>query len=383
MTAHAKLSASSSHRWTACPASVQAEAALPKTDEPASIHSLEGTAAHELAAICLTFSDLPSRWVGRALPESAWPVDKDMASYVESYIDFVQYHVTADAIVQYETRVSYEPWVPGGFGTADVMIIDGDTMHIIDLKYGRGVKVSPLQNTQLILYALGAHHEYGFLGDIKIVKMTIHQPRVDDGEPQTWEITLNELLRWGEWIRERALLCFEAEPEYVPGEKQCRWCAASPTCAALAKHVSDIILLDFDNIDSPEALPAPRLMTDDQLASALSARRFIVSWLNDIERHAIERIESGEGFPGYKLVAGRSIRKWADEAQAETALVELLAEVAHTRSLISPAQAEKALGKKRAKEIQDLIIKPEGAPTLVPQDDPREAINTASADDFD
>lgn len=382
MTTHARLSPSASHRWSVCPASVMAEAALP--DRPSgSIFAEEGTAAHELAALALISGNAPSKWLHTKLPESHWPVDQAMSDHVSDYVGHCRYLAHAGAFAQYEVSVSYARWVPNGFGTADAIILDGHVLHVIDLKYGRGIAVSPIENSQLMLYALGAYDEFSFMAEIKTINLTICQPRIGEGEPQVWSISAEQLLKWGEWVKGRAELCLVPNPEFSPGEKQCMWCKASSTCPALSRHVADAISMDFADISNPNSLPNPNVMTDARLGTALQARKLISAWLDSVEEHVVERIEMGLGFPGYKLVEGRSNRKWANETVAEQTLLRLLEDNAYTRNLLSPAQAEKALGKKKTTEIADLIVKPAGAPTLVTDDDPRPSMGISVADDFD
>lgn len=379
MAAHAKLSASGSHRWLACPASVAAEAGLPNTS---SFHALEGTAAHELAETVLKGTDDCEAWLGRTLPDSQWSVDQDMVNYVQDYVDFVRYHAHRNAFTGYEVRVDFSEWVPEGFGTCDALIVDGNVMHVIDLKYGKGLAVSPVQNSQAMLYALGAYAESRDFADIQTVKITICQPRIFDGAPETWDIGIADLLKWGEWVRQRAEACLEPGAEFVPGEKQCQWCKAKPTCKALAAMTEQTILADFDVIDSPDALTPAAKLTDAQITSVLRAKTLISAWLDSVEDYVFDRVKNGQGFDGYKLVAGKANRRWSDDAQAATALFEMLGDDAFApRKLVSPAQAEKALGKARAREIAPLVIKPEGSPTLVVSDDPRPSIGI-TIDDF-
>jgi hypothetical protein len=380
MAAHAKLSASGSHRWLACPASVKAEEGLPEGVN-VSVYANEGTSAHELAEIVLRSGGECDEWAGKKLPETHWPVDYIMAEYVQEYVNFVRHHCHKDAFSAFEVRVDFSAWVPEGFGTCDALIIDGDLMHVIDLKYGKGVPVSPVKNSQGMLYALGAYSDYGDLAEIKRVRITIAQPRIGDGAPQSWDIDLADLLKWGEWVKQRAEACFEPNAEFVPGEKQCQWCKAKVTCKALADLTTQTLMADFDDIgDAGDLQPVDRL-TDEQIANVLRVKKLVGSWLDAVEAHVVERLNEGQSFPGYKLVAGRSNRQWSDETQAEATLTELLAEKAFTQKLLSPAQAEKALGKKRASEIASLVSKGQGAPTLAPVDDPRPAVNV-SVDDF-
>jgi hypothetical protein len=381
MAAHAKLSASGSHRWLACPASVTAEQGLP---EIRSSFANEGTAAHELAEIVLRTQDDCAPWIGSVLPETKWTVDQEMADYVQQYVDYAREQMShaRNAFAAFEVRVDFSDWIPGGFGTCDALIISGDTAHIIDLKYGKGVPVSPVENTQAMLYALGAYVDAVGIVEIKQVQITIVQPRVFDGEPQSWTISVEDLLRWGEWAKQRAEACLAPDAEFVPGDKQCQWCKAKPTCRALATMTEKTIMAEFEDISTPDALRPVNRMTDAEIAEVLRAKALISSWLEAVEDRVVERLTEGEGFPGYKLVAGKANRRWSDEKQAGVALFEMIGDAAYTQKLLSPTQAEKVLGRVRAQEISSLVFKPQGAPTLVVESDPRPSVGGISADDF-
>ena len=381
MAAHAKLSASGSHRWLACPASVLAEQGLP---ESTSKFAHEGTAAHELAETVLKAGGDCTPWIGTTLPETEWTVDQEMADYVQEYVDFVRHHAQGDTVAAYEMRVYFDDWVPSGFGTCDALIIDGDTMHVIDLKYGKGIAVSPVENSQGMLYALGAYADMSRLTTIRRVMITIVQPRIFDGDraPQTWTIEIADLLKWGEWAKQRAEACLAPGADFVPGDKQCQWCKAKPTCKALATLTEQTVMADFEDISSPDALTPATRLTDEQIAKVLRAKALITSWLDAVEDRVVERLTDGDGFPGYKLVAGKANRRWSDETWAGAALFEMIGDAAYTQKLISPAQAEKALGKTRAQEIAGFVIKPQGSPTLALESDPRPSVGGISADDF-
>lgn len=371
MIAHAKLGASNSHRWLNCPGSVAAEAAL-SGGRKGSVFADEGSVAHELADLCLSGGLNPFDFEGRTLIENnAVSVDREMCSHVQTYIDYV---LTVPGIHEYERRVDYSDWVPGGFGTSDVIAVDGNTIHIIDLKYGKGVEVYAKDNSQMMLYALGAYSEYSCIQEIETVRMSIVQPRRDHIDE--WEMSVSDLLKWAAWVSEQADLALSDNAPFAPGEKQCQFCAAKATCPALEKYTRKIVGGDFENLDNPDEL------TDDRVRAALSSKKLIIGWLEAVERHVTERLENGQGFPGFKLVAGRSLRQWADDEQAEAVLLELMGDGAFTRKLISPSQAEKVLGKTKATSIKELIVKPEGRPTLAPESDKRPAINLTN-DDFD
>lgn len=374
MAAHAKLSASGSHRWLACPASVQAERGIADKSSP---HAFEGTVAHELAEVCLKAKCEASEWVGKVLPETSAEITQEMADYVQEYLNFVTYHDHRDAYLGIEVRVDFSDWVPEGFGTCDAIILHGNLLHVIDLKYGKGVPVSPVQNSQGLLYALGAYAEFRDIADIQRVRITIAQPRLQDS-PESWEIDLADLLKWGEYARQRAEMACSDDAEFNPGEKQCHWCKAQSTCAALKAYVEQTIMADFDDL---QALTPVNRLTDEQVARVLNNKRLIVSWLDAVEGYVRETLEGGQSFPGFKLVAGKSNRQWAADDGIESKLVELFGDKAYSRKLISPAQAEKELGRSRLAEIAAMIVKPQGPPTLAGADDPRAAINI-TADDF-
>mgnify|MGYP003643320772 FL=1 len=360
MTAHAKLSASGAHRWMACPGSVNAEAGLPDKTSP---FAEEGTQAHEVAEKALR---------GGWNADTVWS-RKDLADPLQTYIDFVR-SIPHDFRV-IEQRVDFSDWIPDGFGTADVICIKDDLIHIIDLKFGQGVPVYAENNPQAMLYALGAYSEFEFMFDIKRVKISIVQPRIDN--ISEWEIDIPSLLKWGQVAENAALATQYPAAQRIPGEKQCRWCKAKPTCPALYDMTAAVIGQDFDQLDE---LPPATSLTDAQMRKALEARPLIESWLSAIETVVKERIVEGTGFDGFKIVEGRSVRKWADESWAATVLTSFLEDNVYTKKLISPAQAEKLLGKKKKHITEELIIKPRGAPTLTRENDPRPSINVSESD---
>lgn len=359
--AHARLGASNAHRWLLCPGSVAAEEGLPDTAGP---FAEEGTRAHELAERAL-------RGAGDVL---AAHDDQSMADYVRVYVDLVTRLAQGADLFEIEQRVDYGEWVEGGFGTADALIVKGDTLRVVDLKYGRGVRVDAEDNPQGMLYALGAYAETRHIFDVRRVIITIVQPRLD--HISEWEVSIDDLLRWAEWVKVRAEAAAAPDAPRVPGESQCRWCKAKAFCPALAAHTESVVMAEFSDLST---MPKSNRLTDEQLRQALDNKALIEGWLSAVQDHVRARIEAGEAFPGYKLVEGRSNRRW--DGDVESDLLRIMGDDAYApRALLSPAQAEKALGKKRAGEIADLIIKPRGAPTLAPESDPRPAIGLAEAD---
>lgn len=373
MTLHAKLGASNAHRWLHCSGSVKAEQGY---DNKSSPFAIEGTAAHELGELALIAGAEPSDWIGRPLIEnSEWVVDEDMAHHVTTYTDYVRQASMGADNVEYEQRVSYADWVPEGFGTADVVILKGDTIHVCDLKYGKGVQVDAENNPQGMLYALGAYAEFGFVSDFKTVKISIIQPRLD--HISEWSISVKDLLKWAEWVSQRAEIALSPDAERTPGEKQCRFCNAKATCPALMKYTEDIIMADFDDLDD---MPSPDKLTDNQLRKVLEHKGLIEGWLTSVETVVQERLESGHGFDGFKLVEGRSLRQWESTDAAETVLADLLGDKRYSIKLLSPAQAEKMVPKDQRKRLEVAIVKPAGKPTMVRESDKRPAINLTNTD---
>lgn len=371
MSAHAKLSASGSARWINCPGSVRMEDGI---SDKGSTFAQEGTAAHELAELVLTKGGSCFDWESRPLIEnSAFTVDHEMADRVQVYVDYVKQFGGEH---QYEQRVDFSEWVPGGFGTSDAIVIDGSTLRVIDLKYGKGVEVYASENTQGILYALGAYSEAELFHPIERVIISIVQPRRDHIDE--WELSVTDLLKWGERIAQAAEQALSDNAPRKAGEKQCQFCKAKPFCPEQQRLAHDVIMTDFDCLD----FPSVDRLSDADLSKALAAKKQILGWLDAVEQYASERLEAGEGFPGFKLVAGRSTRQWGDETEAAATLSSELGDDAFERKLVSVAKAEKLLGKKRIGLLNGLVVKPEGRPTIVPDSDPRPALG-ATAEDFE
>jgi len=347
----------------ACPGSVKAEEGL---KESTSSFAQEGTRAHDLMEMMLT---------GKPVRVGAY--DLEMWEYVESYVSYVLSQKKSGDALFIERRVDFSEWVPEGFGTADTIIVSDEVLHIIDLKYGKGVPVYAEHNPQLMLYALGAYDECMFLSDFQSVKISIVQPRLDT--ISEWEISITDLLKFGEVVRQAALDTQNPTAKRVPGEKQCRWCKAKATCPALYKLTSDILMADFDQIDEA---PQPHKLTEAQLRAALENKTLIEAWLASIELVIKQRLLEGGAFKGFKLVEGRAVRKWSDEDRAGALLAHLVGDhAAYTHKLISPAQAEKLLGKSKKGLIEEVVAKPRGAATLARQSDPRPEIKP-TAEDF-
>lgn len=370
--AHSRLGPSSSHRWINCPGSMRMiERALAdgliKPDTP-SAYAEEGTKAHELAATMLQ---------GKAWDNSEY--DDEMLHHVSDYVEFVQSLSQGyGTLPLVEQAVKYDDWVLGGWGTVDAAIVSQNDIIVIDLKYGRGVAVDAVGNTQLLLYALGVYQGLDPEHRAKIVdiSMYIYQPRLDS--ITEWYIRIGEFLDRAYVIRRAAELALTGDAPLAVGD-WCRFCPVQPICKAQYDHMTQVIGEDFDDLTTPADLLSPEI-----ISKVLDARSAIESWFRAVSDYATERLLDDLPVPGYKLVAGRSVRQWGDEQTAASVLEVLLGDDgAYTRKLLSPAQAEKTLGKKDSVHLAGLITKTAGSPTLVPSSDPRPAFNNTSVDDFD
>ena len=376
MTPHAKLSASGSKRWINCPGSVKQEEPFPDVEN---VYALYGTEAHKLAEFCLTH-ELDSHEYPKDRP--GIEVDEEMVAGVQEYLDYVR-SLKGECFI--EQLVDFSPWVPGGFGTADFICIDDNTLTVVDLKFGKGVKVFAEDNTQGILYALGAWHEFNFLFDIKQVKIVIVQPRLDHVDE--WEINLEDLKIWGDVIRERAERALDEDAPLIPGEEQCRFCKAKGACRALAEHNVSLAAQDFSTLEEPVTLSNPLLLDNEEVSRLLHQTQIFSDWIKALEGHALEEMLAGREIPGFKLVEGRSLRAWKDETTVIKELKNLKLKKADlfTEKFISPAQAEKVLKKKKinTNRLEPLITKPPGKTTFAPESDKRSAIQPSITTDFE
>ena len=385
MSAHAKLSPSGAHRWMRCPGSVALEAPFPDNSNR---YSAEGTLAHDLAAHFLQDGVDPHTLVGTEATVDGFDfiVTADMAMFVVDYAKLVRGYAEGGMLLV-EKRVDFSPviGVPDSFGTSDAIIIKGDELIVVDLKYGMGVKVDATENEQLQLYALGALNDFGILADFTMVTMVIHQPRLN--HVSEWTIPVEQLREFGEDARLAAVEVLDHEaPRLEAGEKQCRFCKAKAVCPALNDSVSLATAGVATVADFAEFLPT---LVEDELSTAMSRVELVEQWCKGIRAEVERRLLAGTSVEGYKLVAGRKgNRAWADAAEAERLMKKsfrLRDDDMYDRTLISPTAAEKLLKDtpKRWARVQDLIQRGEGKPSVAPATDKRPALAIASvADEF-
>lgn len=371
MAKHALLSASGAHRWLECTPSAQLELQFPQST---SEYAEEGTAAHELCELTARY------WLGE-ISEAEYENQRDelakgkyynaeMQECANDYAKFVAEKTAAaretceDAFTALEVRVDFSKYVKDGFGTGDCIIVSDNALEIIDFKYGKGVRVEAAGNPQMKLYALGAYLEYNTLFDIDSIRMTIFQPRLS-GVQSSDEITVKELLEWAEkYVKPRAKLAYKGEGEFAPSEEVCKFCRAKAQCKARA----DKNLKLFD--EAPDVL----LLTPEDAGKILEQAGDIQSWLADLESLVSSTLLAGQPVEGWKMVEGRSNRRFTDELKVVAAMKAAGYDesLLYERKLITLTQMEKDFGKKAVAEtLGELIVKPQGKPTLAPAKDKR------------
>lgn len=366
---HAILSASSSNRWLHCPPSARLGESY---EDKGSDYAAEGTDAHSLCEYKLR----------KALGQKAKNPTKQLSWYSEEMEDcatgYAAYileqveaakQTCADPVVLIEQRVDFSRWVEQGFGTADCIIIADGTLRICDYKHGLGILVSAEDNPQMKCYALGALELFDDIYDIDTVSMTIYQPRRQN--ISTFEITKYELYRWAEEVlKPTAALAFAGDGNYLCGE-WCGFCKAKHECRARAEANLSLAQHDFK---------LPPLLTDTEIEVILSRVDELVAWASDIKEYALQQAVSGKEWNGWKLVEGRSNRKYTNEA----AVIQAVSEAGfdpYEKKLLGITALQKLLGKSCFDELlTGFIEKPQGKPTLVPQSDKRPAMNNAKND---
>lgn len=377
---HALLSASGAHRWLACTPSAKLEDQFPDTESEA---AAEGTLAHELAEMKVRNYFFPKELGKRKLNSAVKKLSEsglwkdEMQGYTDDYLDYIK--TTALSLksmpsVRIEQRVYFKEYTLAdpedeieGSGIADCILLYGDTVHVIDFKYGKGVPVSAEENPQLMLYALGAYQAYRMLYPISKAKLTIVQPRLDS--ISEWGCPVDDLLKFGEYVKERAALAVKGEGDYSPGKDVCRFCRASAQCRARAEE--NVRLAFFTD-------KLPPLISNEEVGQYLEKGEDVAKWLEKLKEYALKECLAGKAVPGWKAVDGKGGREWADIDKAFDILTKSgLApeEMLWERKPLTAPQTEKLIGKRDFQEsVGEFVIKKPGKPALVKESDKRPAI---------
>lgn len=376
---HAILSASSAHKWLVCTPSARLEEQFPcKTSE----YMQEGTLAHAIAEFKARSYFLEpmskatqTKKLNKLKKEDGF--QEEMLEYTDTYLNFLKEEALQTKVkpfIAIEQKLDFSNYVPEGFGTADCIMLWGDTLHVIDFKYGKGVKVEADDNPQMKLYALGAINTYGMLYPIKYIRMSIVQPRIDHISSYVMPIEL--LLEWGEKIvKPQAQKAFAGIGEFVQGE-HCRFCRAKGACEFRARENMKMIEEIQNNTG---------VITNDELGDMLTNTDGIEQWIKDIKAYALELVLKGEKVKGWKVVEGKSNRKISDVDKAFEKLEANGYEEAilYEKTPLTLTKLEKVVGKtKLSKLIGEYIEKPKGAPTLAKESDKREPYKVSAVEEF-
>ncbi len=370
MAAHSEKGPSSSSRWIHCTPSAKLNAQFP---DVTTSFAQEGTDAHALCEY------LVLKEMGRDVADPTPGLQyycQEMQECAEGYRDFVMElyeeakRTCKDPVLLVEQRIDYERFVKGGFGTADCIIVADDTLNVVDFKYGLGVEVSAKGNSQMRIYALGALEIFDLLYDIRRVRMTIYQPR--KANISSDEISRDDLYEWAETVLKPAAEEADAGTGEFHAGEWCRFCKARYSCRERAKKNLELAAYEFKS---------PPLLEDDEISEILEKVDGLVSWANDVKEYALQEAVAGKHWPGYKVVEGRSIRRYTKEKDAAEAAIAAGFDP-YSKRLLTITELQKLMGKKRFEEVMGgYVMKPAGKPTLVPESDKRPEMNT-TADDF-
>ena len=371
-TQHALLSASSAHRWLHCTGSPLLEKDFP---DSTSVYAQEGTLAHELCELKLKkyTTVMPKGTYTRAhnkiMKSELW--QNEMESTSETYLEYIKGIMLAcdtKPVVVIEKRVDFSRYVPEGFGTADCLILAGDTLHVVDYKHGKGVVVDADHNPQMMLYALGAMDEFALVYRFETVHMTIVQPRVNNISEFT--MSAEDLRSWGESVvKPKAEAAISGNGAFEAGD-WCRFCRAKQQCKTRYESNDSLYPELSERHD-------PRLITLDELGEYLKRGRDMAAWLEDMKEYALSESLAGAEVQGWKAVEGRGSRAFTDTDEAVDTLIKngIDESVLYERRVLTLVQMEKAVGKKAFGEIVgNLVVKNPGKPTLVEESDKRPKI---------
>lgn len=418
MTSHAKLSPSSAHRWMNCAGSMVLEKDHP---DSSSEHADEGTAAHFLASECLEHgknaTDFLNQMIQITSGNATWKdqtdevghsffnVDLEMSEYIQIYLDAVRSQAEGNELLV-EQRVDFSSIIgsENAFGTSDVIILTDEEIQVHDLKYGQGVKVNAEGNEQLKLYALGALNNFSAFGDYKQVRQVIHQPRLNHYSEAVY--TIDELRTFASDARASANTIssiHDHSPENLgpylqPGEKQCQWCKAKATCPALAKHVVETVIGDFEDLDNVDlnaqinvAAGEVTSFENNRLGKLFASVPLIEGWIKAVSSAVHSKLHTGESVQGFKIVQGKQgNRAWSNAEEAEALLksMRLKTDQMYDLKVISPTTAEKlkkenVIGVRQWSKVESLITRADGKPTVVPESDKRPALVINPQNDFE
>jgi len=401
---HSPISASTAHRWFACPGSVELSKSAPPQKQ--SVYALQGSAAHWVIEQILK-TDKPIdiySFVGKIYKDEdlEYEIQEDDIDSCLVFVELInEVRGSAKYILHSEAKLDLSCIYPVLAGTADAILIESNLkrLKVYDYKHGSGVPVNVENNKQLLYYALGAinyvcdKHKIDYLSVLgwgqtfKEVEISIVQPRCrhKDGAVRSWVVPSDVLDAFAAELKEKAAATADKKAPLVTGS-HCRFCPALAICPAFTNQTFELAQADFKAVSSPVNLnlPAPQALTKPEIAKILNFADMISEWLKAVEAHALSVMEHGEEMPGFKLVKKRSNRKWIDESEtAATLSMVLQDEEMYKKSLLSPAQMEKTLGKKRKGMIETLVMVPESGNTIAPEHDPREPVKGSAVADFE
>lgn len=374
---HALLSASSAKKWINCTPSARLEE---QYEDKAGTAAAEGTLAHAICELKLqkifTDQNMTTRTYNSRMKKLQGDelYDPEMERYTDAYVDYIKelaYSMSAAPMLMIEKRLDYGAYAPEGFGTGDCVMLQGEELHIIDFKYGKGVPVSAEGNPQLALYALGAYSEYGFIYPIKRIILHIVQPRLNNFSQ--WETNIKELLAWGEYVKKRAELAYKGEGEFREGAwcDSC-FCKIAGTCRHRANNNMAIMEKAWNEEEKKEVSPAT--LSNEEVGSILKRAQFLAAWVKKLEKYAMDTMMQGGEIPGWKLVEGRSNRTFSDtDAAIQAAITAGYDEsLLYERKPVSLTEMEKLIDKEVwSNSIAAYVVKPQGKPTIAPADDKR------------
>lgn len=364
---HAVLSASSSKRWLNCPPSAKLNDEVPDITTE---YAKEGTDAHELAEYKV------NQLLGIKAnnpTENLDYYDQEMEECTDSYAQYISEVISkySDPIVMVEQRLDFSRYVPRGFGTGDCIIVADDTLTVVDFKYGKGVAVEAEYNPQIMLYALGALEMFSILYDINEVKMVIFQPRIEN--ISEFSMPVSDLLNWAEnELRPKAELAAKGEGEFCAGE-HCRFCKVKATCRKRAEYNLAIAKYDFAPQD---------MLEDSEIEMILERADALTAWAADVKEYALSEALKGRKWNGYKVVEGRSNRKYTDEKMAAAVVKNAGKDPYSEPKILGITEMTKLLGSKKKFDelLSKYVCKPQGKPTLVPESDKRKEWSSAEND---